>query len=268
MLDGESMAAGTPDDPQGEVPGPTAARLGGHLGAAMMGEMERAMSDRDAKRSELLEEMADEAEMSVSQLRRIGRGKTTCPSVDAIEAMASVLDTDMSMLLQAAERDGCEYSSAAGRGGHGTKTTESMSQNTQELKADLAEKTNRIEELEAEVERLRAEREPVAMEYAEALASADSLLSAEQLTEKFSVEELSEMYTDATAELAAEEPEATVRSGSSGEASETAGLSADKRERVEELEAELSDWEGRDSRLASVRVEEIEEELAELRGEA
>jgi TolA-binding protein len=279
---GVAAAAGRPDDPgTGEVPGGDTtestmsnehtAELGSRLGAYMMGCMEEMSYHEDKNRSEMMEEMASHCGMSKSHMRAIGRGDVMCPSKDAIESMAEILDADMEVLLSAAERDGCEYSSAGGHSGsdNDDMEEESMSMSKQqELKARMADKDERIEELEQKVAELRDEREPVAREYAEALAGEDTVLDADMMVEKFSVSELSEMYDDAAeATLAAADVEPTVRSGSDGEASETAGLSAGEREQVEELEAELAEWQGRESRLARVRVEELEEQLADLRGD-
>jgi DNA repair exonuclease SbcCD ATPase subunit len=247
------------------------AKLGSHLGACMMGAMEEMAYHEDKSRSQMMEEMASHCGMSKSHMRSIGRGDVMCPSKDAIEAMAEILDADMEMLMSAAERDGCEYSHAGGHSGgeDDDMEDESMSMSKrQELKARMADKDDRIEELEQEVAELRDEREAVAREYAEALASEETVLDADMMVQKFTVSELSEMYDDATeAALATEDVEPTVRSGSDGEATETAGLSAGEREQIEELEAELAEWQGRDSRLARVRVEEIENELADLRGD-
>jgi transcriptional regulator with XRE-family HTH domain len=283
-----------PDDPEtGEVPGSgrgtTAAlttmtddpahdaALGSYLANAMAGKMEEMAYREEMSYAEMMREMASHCGMSESHLRSIQRGDTGCPSLDAIEAMSDVLDADMGMLLAAAERDGCEYSEAghyggdAGSGGMDDMddTEERMADSTtKELKATLADKTERIEELENEIEDLRAERDAVASEYAEALAGTDTVLDAETMAEKFTVAELAEMYEDAAdAALAPEDPEPAVRSGSDGSTPESEALSSGDHERVAELEGELEQWEQRDSRLAAVRTEEIEAELAELRGD-
>jgi transcriptional regulator with XRE-family HTH domain len=233
----------------------------------------------DMSYAEMMREMASHCGMSESHLRSIRRGDTGCPSLDAIEAMSDVLDADMGMLIAAAERDGCEYSEAGYGGGAGSGGMTDMEDDenedermadatTKELKASLADKNERIEQLENEVESLRAEREAVASEYAEALAGTDTVLDAETMAEKFTVSELSEMYEDATeAALADTDPEPAVRSGSDGSTPESESLSGTAREQVAELEAELEQWEQRDSRLAAVRAEEIESELADLRGD-
>jgi len=283
-----------PDDPEtGEVFGDAAATtaalstmtddpahdaaLGSYLANAMAGKMEEMAYSEDMSYAEMMREMASHCGMSESHMRSIRRGDTGCPSLEAIEAMSDVLDADMGMLLAAAERDGCEYSEAGHYGGGSGGSTDSDKDNTEarmadsttkELKATLADKTERIEELESEIADLRAERDAVATEYAEALAGTDTVLDAETMAEKFSVAELAEMYDDAVdAELAEDDP--VVRSGSSGEASDAnAALSASERERVAELEEERDEWAGRDSRLAEARLAEIDDELAELTGDA
>jgi len=288
-----------PDDPEtGEVPGDAVstaalstamtddpahdAALGSYLANAMAGKMEAMAYREDMTYAEMMREMSDRCGMSESHMRSIRRGDTGCPSLDAIEAMSDVLDADMGMLLAAAERDGCEYSEAGHYGGDaGSGGMDDMDDSdsdnedermanatTKELKATLADKTERIEELESEVESLRAERDAVASEYAEALAGEDTVLDAETMAEKFTVAELAEMYEDATdAALAPEDPEPAVRSGSDGSTPESEALSGGDRERIAELEDELDQWEQRDSRLAAARTEEIEAELADLRGD-
>jgi len=283
-----------PDDPEtGEVPGDATtataalstamtddpahdAALGSYLANAMAGKMEEMAYRAEMTYAEMMREMSDRCGMSESHMRSIRRGDTGCPSLEAIEAMSDVLDADMGMLLAAAERDGCEYSEAGYGGGADAggmtdtdDTEERMADSTtKELKATLADKTERIEELESEIADLRAERDAVASEYAEALAGTDTVLDAETMAEKFTVAELAEMYEDAAdAALAPEDPEPAVRSGSDGSTPESEALSGGDREQIAELEDELDQWEQRDSRLAAVRTEEIEAELADLRGD-
>jgi len=274
-----------PDDPgTGEVPAAAAATaalsehmddekhdaaLGSYLANAMRGKMEEMAYNSEMGHAEMMREMASHCGMSESHMRSIRRGDTGCPSLDAIEAMSEVLDADMGMLMAAAERDGCEYSNASYHDSEDSADNEERmaDSTTKELKATLADKTERIEELENEVETLRAERDAVASEYAEALAGEETVLDAETLATKFDVAELAEMYEESEAALAPEDVEPAVRSGSDGSTPESEALTSDDRERVAELEDELSQWEQRDSRLAAVRVEEIEDELADLRGD-
>ena len=247
--------AGTTDDPTtGEDTADMSenAQLGSYLGRAMSGKMEEMAYRSEMGHAEMMKEMASHCGMSESHMRSIRRGDAGCPSMDAIEAMSDVLDADMEMLIDAAERDGCDYSAASYH--DDDMEDEEMSQDPED---------DRIAELEATVADLREQNREVKREYAEALASGDSLLSANELMEKFSVSELSEKYDEADAELAPSEP--TVRGGDAP--TETADLSAGEREKVSELEAELSQWEQRDSRLADAEVDRIESELAELRGD-
>jgi len=218
----------------------------------------------------MMQEMADAAGMSRGHLHAIKRGEVGCPSMDAIEAMSDILGVDTEMLVMAAERDGCDYSAMGyGSGSDDTDETESMTTTDKnEIKAELADAKQRIEEREQENEQLRDERDQVAQQYAEALADGDTVLDAEDYVEKFEVSELAEMYDEAAeADLASEDVEPTVRSGSDGTPSESSALSAGDRERVAELEDEREQWAGRDSRLAEARLAEIDEELDDLRGD-
>jgi transcriptional regulator with XRE-family HTH domain len=246
------------------------ARLGGDLADLMRGEMVRQAASDDRQMSQMMQEMADAAGMSRGHMHAIKRGEVGCPSMDAIEAMSDILGVDTEMLVMAAERDGCDYSAMGyGSGSDDTDETESMTTTDKnELKAELADAKQRIEELEQENEQLRDERDQVAQQYAEALADGDTVLDAEDYVEKFEVSELAEMYDEAAeADLASEDVEPTVRSGSDGTPSESSALSAGDRERVAELEDEREQWAGRDSRLAEARLAEIDEELDDLRGD-
>jgi hypothetical protein len=246
------------------------ARLGGDLADLMRGEMVRQAASDDSQMSQMMDEMADAAGMSQGHMHAIKRGEVGCPSMDAIEAMSDVLGVETEMLVMAAERDGCDYSAMGyGSGDDDSDKSESMTTtDTNELKAELADAKQRIDELEQENERLRDEREQVAREYAEALAEGDTVLDADDYVDKFEVAELAEMYDEATdAALATEEVEPTVRSGSDGTPSESSALSAGDRERVAELEDEREQWAGRDSRLAEARLAEIDDELNDLRGD-
>jgi hypothetical protein len=212
----------------------------------------------------MMEEMAKHCGMSKGHMRSISRGDVGCPSIDAIEAMSEILDMDMGMLVDAAERDGCDYSMASGHGGmdeEKDEEDESMSRSKSELKSELTDQRQRIEELQSEIEQLREEREQVASEYASALASESEVLDSETMTEKFEVAELAEMYAEQ--ETSVTEPtEATVRSGDGG--GETSALSPGQRERKHEIQEQLSELEGHDSRLAEARRDELESELSEI----
>jgi TolA-binding protein len=240
------------------------AQLGGHLAKAMQGQMEMMMSHgKHGSKSEMMEEMAKHCGHTKGHMRAIARGDVGCPSMDSIEAMAEILDADMGMLVDAAERDGCSYSMQSG---HDMKDDEEEMTTTDELKSKLTDKRDRIEQLEQRVEELESEREQVAGEYAEALAADSDVLDAETMTEKFAVAELAEMYDEQQTSVTDSDPEPDVRGGD-GAGGEAAELAPADRQRAQELEEQLSELEGHDSRLADARREEIETELAELRGE-
>jgi predicted RNase H-like nuclease (RuvC/YqgF family) len=216
----------------------------------------------------MMEEMAKHADMSKSHMRSIARGDVMCPSVDAIEAMSEILDADMGMLMDAAERDGCDYSMQSGHGmDEDEEDDESMTatMSDSELKEKLTDKRNRIEQLKARVEELESEREQVAAEYAEALAADSGVdaLDADLMTEKFEVAELAEMYQDQNVSVTETTDTPAVRSGD-GAGGESASLAPSERQRKQELEEKLTMWEDRDSILAENETERIEAELAEL----
>jgi DNA-binding transcriptional MerR regulator len=85
------------------------------------------------------------------------------------------------------------------------------------------------------------------------------------MTEKFAVAELAAMYDEQQMSVTDADPEPDVRGGD-GAGGETAELAPADRQRAQELEEQLSELEGHNSRLADARREEIETELAELRG--
>jgi DNA repair exonuclease SbcCD ATPase subunit len=219
---------------------------------------------KHGSKSEMMEEMAKHCGHTKGHMRAIARGDVGCPSMDSIEAMSEILDADMGMLVDAAERDGCSYSMQSG---HDMKDDEEEMTTTDELKSELTDKRNRIEQLEQRVEELEAEREQVADEYASALAADSKVLDAETMTEKFAVAELAEMYDEQTTSVTDSDPEPDVRGGDgAGAGGEAAELAPADRQRAQELEEQLSELEGHDSRLADARREEIETELAELQG--
>jgi len=98
-----------------------------------------------------------------------------------------------------------------------TMTEETEETNDTELDAEALQ--SRVEELEAQNESLRSEVEAVRAEYAETLAG-DSAFSAEELADKFTVEELREKYDDSEATLAEEKPAPQTGSMEETEASE------------------------------------------------
>jgi chaperonin cofactor prefoldin len=145
------------------------------------------------------------------------------------------------------------------------------------LKARLSDKNEEIEELETELAELRARNEELAEKadsveeakaaFAEALAD-HVPRDAEALQDEMDLPTMRAWLGDVEdADVSDAASEATVRSGSSGTESGSASLSASERERLDELEEKKEKWEGRDSRLAENQVEEIEAELASLRGE-
>lgn len=136
----------------------------------------------------------------------------------------------------------------------------------QDLRARIEETEAEIERLQDRAEDLQAEREDVKREYATALATG-SVLDVDDLVERFTVPELREKVDDVRTErqeATLTDTEPALRAGATP--TETARLSEDERERVAELEALLEDLPDRDDGLVARRREEIESELADLRG--
>lgn len=254
------------------------AKLGGSLSRLMQGEMERLLyrgSGHESK-AEMMQDMAEVAGHTKGHMRSIARGDVGCPSIDAIEAMSDILGADMGMLVNAAERDGCSYSMQSGHMDDegDDEMSESMSTNktTEQLKAELSDKSGRIELLEERVDELESERDQVATEYAESLAKHNEVIDAEIMAQKFEVSELATMYEEqeqvsVTSDPDPEpEPEPAVQAGD-GEGGETSSLSASAQSEVAELEENLGKLEGRESRLATARREELNEQIAAIKGE-
>lgn len=212
--------------------------LGSNLAEVMAGDMQEEMSKQDRDRSEMMDAVAMEADMSKDAVRSMMMGDTMCPSMELIEGFAeSVEGADMDMLISAAERDGCEYSSM----GYGDNEDENMTQ-----QADMSD----------EVEQAKRE-------FASALAAGSDLFDADDLVERFSLTELSERYESHESATLAEEP--VVQSGADN--SETANLSGQDAERVSEIDARIETLQEHDTRLAAVEIESLEEERAKLTGE-
>ncbi len=260
------------------------AALGGGLSRLMAGKMEEmAHHEEQMGHAEMMEEMADYAGMSTSHMRAIRRGDVDCPGMDAIEAMSEILDTDMGMLVAAAERDGCQYSAASYHGDEDGDEAESMadtshmSTDTTELKATLTEKNERIEELEAALSELREENDELQTaaeavdeaEQAYAAALADHVpRDAEALREDLSMSTMQDWLADIDGAGVEDgvETEPTVRSGASGtNDAEAASLSPDERDRLADLEQKKEKLTPATSKLAKHELSRVEDEIADLR---
>jgi hypothetical protein len=126
---------------------------------------------------------------------------------------------------------------------------------------ELAELRDTVEQLQAENEELRHELEGVRMEYAERLA-ADSPFDADELTEKFSFDELQSKF-ESTEETLVEEAEDDVPAPQTGDVEgELSTSSDDHAEEIAELEEKIATYDemGWDAAQA-----DAEERLADLR---
>jgi chromosome segregation ATPase len=204
-------------------------------------------------------------------MNAIARGDVMCPSIDAIEAMSEVLEMDMGKLVDAAEQDGCEYS-MAGEHGDDDMKEEDMA-NTAKMSERQAKA--RVTELEAELSDLQSKYENVTERaaavdeatdaFAEALAQHQPTgITAEMLADKHDLGDLQEMLAAVDGADVTEATEPAIRSGSSGTQTTSESLAAGDRDKIDELKAELSTWEGRDSRLANAEQNRLESEIAEI----
>lgn len=133
------------------------------------------------------------------------------------------------------------------------------------LRGALEEREAHLADLREQRDDLETERDRVKREYAEALAPG-SVLDADELAARFSLSDLRDKYDEAstsTATLADTEP--TLQAGAAP--TETATLSTAESERVAELEARLDELPDADRGVFKHQREQIETELAELRGE-
>jgi len=134
------------------------------------------------------------------------------------------------------------------------------------LREEVAAREDRIAELQQTRDRFETERETLKQQLAEALAP-HTVLDAADLVENFTLEELRAKepdHSDRQATLSDTEP--AVLSGGSERQHTT--LSPAARERAAELEARLDELPDHDRGLAARQREHIEEQLADLRGEA
>lgn len=90
-------------------------RAGERLGNVLDGLIDDKAEADDMTRTEVMEEMAEEADISVSTVQQIVSGDITCPPLERLEAFAEVLQVPTSDLTDAAEQDGCEYDDTEAR---------------------------------------------------------------------------------------------------------------------------------------------------------
>jgi hypothetical protein len=136
----------------------------------------------------------------------------------------------------------------------------------EELRADLQQKEETVAELRDRVEQLEAERADVAEAYADALAAGDTVLDADDFSEKFTVAELRDRYESAEdATLADAEP--AIQSGGTDTETETATLSESEQEEVAERREAIAALAGSTSDFAATQAEQHAERIAELTDE-
>lgn len=138
---------------------------------------------------------------------------------------------------------------------------------TEELRARLSAKDDRIAELKQQVEQYEQEREDVARAYAEALAAEDSVFTPDDLVERFEVAELRERVEDREDATLSDVAEPDVQSGDTESETQTASLSEADREAAEEHRAALQELADSDRPLAEHERERRAAKLAEITGE-
>jgi hypothetical protein len=140
---------------------------------------------------------------------------------------------------------------------------DSLEADLEATEAELEEKDERIAELEDDVEGLREQNQAARERFAAALAEADTVFDEDELAEQFTLAELSEKVDNADfGDDGDTSP--VIRSGGGSEAE--ANLSDGQRERKQEIEARLSELEGKEGALAEKEAERLEDELDDLDG--
>jgi len=192
-------------------------------------------------------------ELNLNALRAV---KSMAPRADIPEEeINEIQDMADELAAEAFDKDWGEESSESADSIEDDNMTEETENETEDV--DVEELQARVDELEEENTRLREEVESVRREYADALAG-DSAFDAEELAEKFTVDELKEKYDESDAQLAESEPAPQTGGMEETEASEEDEVDE---ERVAALEAKIDKydeigWEGAKA--------EAERNLAEL----
>jgi transcriptional regulator with XRE-family HTH domain len=88
-----------------------AARQGAELAAMLTAAIERLSGDERAE-SSIIAELADAAGIEPDTVRQILAGSINCPPVERLEAFATVLGLSAESLVEAGNRDGCDYQPA------------------------------------------------------------------------------------------------------------------------------------------------------------
>lgn len=148
-----------------------------------------------------------------------------------------------------------------------SNTSDTMTEQETVNGVDVEALQNRVEELEEQNESLQSEVEAVRQEYADALCG-DSAFSAEELADKFTVEELAEKYEEADFEIAeASAPDPQTGGMEEAEAGADESQDSEVEEEVALLEEQIAQYErmgwdgakdGAESRLAELRDEDAE----------
>lgn len=102
------------------VPGDLAAlvragRSGPRQGAELASVLTSAingLASEDQPEGQIIDEMADAAGIEPGTVRQILDGSINCPPIERLEAFASVLDVPVETLVEAGNRDGCDYRNA------------------------------------------------------------------------------------------------------------------------------------------------------------
>ena len=86
-------------------------RAGESLGSLLDGLVDDRVTD-ERSRADVIQEMADAADISTGTVNQIVRGDIDCPPRDVLVGLASALGVGVGRLTSAAESDGCNYDDA------------------------------------------------------------------------------------------------------------------------------------------------------------
>lgn len=101
-----------PDDLAAMVQaGRSGPRQGAELASVLTSAID-GLASEDRPEGQIIDEMAEAAGIEAGTVRQILAGSINCPPIERLEAFASVLDVSAETLVEAGNRDGCDYRNA------------------------------------------------------------------------------------------------------------------------------------------------------------
>ncbi len=85
-----------------------------NLGVALDSMLDARIEEQGAERGPFLDQLAEDAGVSRAEIDAILTAETECPPLDQLEALATALGADVSVLVAAGEADGCSYEAEPG----------------------------------------------------------------------------------------------------------------------------------------------------------